>query len=125
MILIGDPIIPCEDVFKISTVEDIKNTKSNSTIIFEFNVDIMTYCKDNKVKYGVMVSSVKEAIYANALGTKYIISDIYTAEKIQKVAQNYMFDSRILAIIEQDAQIEQVALKEIDGVIYKYLIKSI
>lgn len=122
MILIGDPIIPCENIEKISKIEDIKTTKSCSTVIFNFNIDIMTYCKNNSVKYGVMVSSVKEAIYANALWAKYIISDIYTAEKIQKVAQNYMFDSKILALINGSLYIEEVALKEIDGVIYQHLI---
>lgn len=125
MILIGDLIVPYEPIEQIISISGIKKTQPNSTVVYEYNSDIMAYCKDNGVKYGVIVSSIKEAIYANALGAKYIISDICTAEKIQKVAQNYMFDSRILAIIEQDTQIEEVALKEIDGVIYKYLIKSI
>jgi hypothetical protein len=77
------------------------------------------------VKYGVIVSSIKEAIYANALGAKYIISDINTAERIQKVAQNYMFDSRILAIIKDSSLLEEAATKEIDGVVYQNLIENI
>lgn len=125
MILIGDEIIPYETIVKINSIDDIKSTKPNSTLIFDFNVDIMTYCQNNSVKYGVVVSSVKEAIYANALRAKYIISDINMAEKIQKVAQNYMFDSRVLAVIEQDLQIEEVAFVQIDGAIYKCLIENI
>ncbi|QOG13196.1 hypothetical protein [Arcobacter sp. FWKO B] len=122
MILIGDEIIPYEAIYKISTVDDIKNTMPNSTVIFEYNSDLMTYCKNNSVKYGVIVSSLKEAVYANALGAKYIISDIKLASKLQKIAQNYMYDARILAVISDDSQIEDIALQEIDGAIYSYLI---
>lgn len=122
MTVVGDKVIPFENIEKISNIEDIKTTKSSGTVIFDFNTDIMTYCKNNGVKYGIIVSSIKEAIYANALGAKYIISDINTAEKIQKVAQNYMFDSRILAVIKDSSYIEEVASKEIDGVIYQSII---
>lgn len=122
MILIGDEIIPCETIVKINSIDDIKSTKPNSTIIFDFNVDIMTYCKNNSVQYGIIIYSIKEAIYANALKAKYIITDIESSAQVQKIAQNYMFDSRILAIIEQDSQIEEVALAEIDGIIYKKLV---
>ena len=125
MILIGDAIIPYEDVVTISKLEEIKKTRSNSVLLFKFDAEIMAYCKNNSLKYGVIVSSIKEAIYANALMAKYIISDISMAEKVQKIAQNYMFDSRILAIIEQDSQIEDVAFAEIDGAIYKHIIGNI
>jgi uncharacterized protein YrrD len=125
MTVIGDKVIPFENIETISNIEDIKTTKSSGTVIFDFNTDIMTYCKNNSVKYGVIVSSIKEAIYANALGAKYIISDINTAERIQKVAQNYMFDSRILAIIKDSSFLEEAATKEIDGVVYQNLIENI
>lgn len=122
MILIGDEIIPCETIVKINSIDDIKSTKPNTTLIFDFNVDIMTYCKNNSVQYASVVYSIKEAIYANALKAKYIITDMELSAQVQKIAQNYMFDSRILAIIEQDSKIEEVALAEIDGVIYKKLV---
>lgn len=122
MILIGDEIVSCELICRISKIDDMKSTKPNSTIIFDFNVDIMIYCKNNGLQYAVIASSIKEAIYANALKAKYIIADITLASKVQKVAQNYMFDSRVLAIIEDSDQIEQVALFEIDGVILSHLL---
>jgi hypothetical protein len=122
MILIGDEIVSCELICRISTVNDIKNTMSNATVLFEYNSELMIYCKNNSVQYAVIASSIKEAIYANALKAKYIIADITLASKVQKVAQNYMFDSRVLAIIEDSDQIEQVALFEIDGVILSHLL---
>ena len=44
------------------------------------------------------------------------------AKQIQKIADNYMYDSKILAIIKSNDELENIAKNEIDGVIYKNLI---
>ena len=66
--------------------------------------------------------SIKEAIYANSLNAKYIISEKELAKAIQKIADNYMFDSKILAVIETNDEIEEIAQSEIDGIIYKSIL---
>ncbi len=76
----------------------------------------------NNLSNAVVVSSIKEAIYCNALNSKYIICDKKLAKAIQKIADNYMFDSKVLAIIEDSEEIEKIALNEIDGVIYSNLL---
>ncbi len=119
MIIIGDEFIPYENIATIVSVDDINNTKANSTLIFEFKQNILSYCNENSLGFAVIVDSLKDAIYANALNAKYIISSKDLAIKIQKCADNYMFDARVLSIIENDKEIEEVALLEIDGAIYK------
>ena len=118
MIIIGDKYIPCEDISKIDNIEDIKLTKPNTTVLFDFDKDIMAYCMNNDINYAVIVKSVKESIYANSLNAKYILPPVYFLETIQKMAENYMFDSKILATIKNEDEIENIALKSIDGVIY-------
>ncbi|MCK9161587.1 MAG: hypothetical protein RBQ81_03650 [Arcobacteraceae bacterium] len=118
MILIGDKFIPYEKIEKISNIDDIKYTTPNSTLIFGFDISFMQYCQNNNLAYGVEVHNIKESIYANALSAKYIICKLNIAKTIQTIAQNYMFDSRVLAIIEDSSMIEEVALQEIDGIIY-------
>ena len=122
MILIGDKNIPFEQIKFIYTDTEINNTKSNSTVIFKNNLELMKYCHSNEVAYGVVVSSIKEAIYANALEAKYILAKEELASKLQELATNYLFDSKILAIIKNDDQIENIALKNIDGIIYDELL---
>lgn len=122
MVLIGDKLIPFENISKISIIDDIKHTNSNSTIIFYFQEEILKYCFENELSSAVIVSNIKEAIYANSLNAKYIICNEDLAIKIQKIADNYMFDTRVLAIIENSDEIESVALNEIDGAIYKDLL---
>jgi hypothetical protein len=123
MILIGDKLVPFENISFISNIEEIKKTKANSTIIFYYDNEILLYCYENELASAVIVKSIKEAIYSNNLNTKYIISQKELAIELQKIADNYMYDSKILAIIDSNEEFEQVAKCEIDGIIYRDLIK--
>ena len=122
MLLIGDKLIPFTDIFNISSIDEIKNTKANALISFRYNENILTYSYKNDLDYVVVISSIKEAIYANSLNAKYIVCQKNLAKDIQKIADNYMFDSKILALISTDDEIEEIALNEIDGIIYKNLL---
>ena len=123
MILIGDKLVPFDDIFDISSVEDIKNTKANSIISFRYNESLLTYCFENELKYAVIVRSIKEAIYANSLDAMYIICEKELSKDVQKIADNYMFDSKVLAIIQSNEELEEIAKNEIDGIIYNHLLK--
>lgn len=122
MILIGDKLVPFDELSKVQKIEDIKNTKSNTTLSFGYNEELLKYTYENELNIAVKVDSIKEAIYANALNAKYIIAQKLLAKEIQKVAENYMFDSKILAIIENNDELEEIASFEIDGVIYKSIL---
>jgi hypothetical protein len=118
MIIVGNKYIKCDTFAKIESIDDIKNTPSNSTLIFKYDLEIMNYCFSNKLPYALFISNIKEAVFGNALGAKYLICSDSNATEIQKIAENYMFDSKILVIIEDDEMIESIAKNGIDGVIY-------
>lgn len=120
MIILGDENFSSEKLLKVQNIDDISNTPPNSTIyLASGNVLIQKFCKLNKVNYAVVILSIKEAIYANNLNAKYIICAKDIAASIQKIAENYMFDSKILVEIDSEDEIEWAALNGIDGVIYK------
>jgi hypothetical protein len=123
MILIGDENIKYETIEKIAHRDDISKTSPSSTVLFNFSLEILKYTQANDINSAVVVNSIKEVIYAHNLGAKYIIisrEDILLQS--QKIADNYMFDSKILAVIENSEEIEKNALHEIDGIIYKTLL---
>ena len=122
MIIIGDELIPFEKIEKITTKKDIKSTSSNATVVFGYDKEILKYCMDNDIRSAIKISSIKESVICNALGAKYIIVPNELLEDVQKLAENYMFDAKILAVIECEDEIESVALKGIDGVIYSNLV---
>ena len=124
MILIGDNLIPHKGFSFIDSILDIEHTVANSTLIFNYDENLLLYCRKNALNNAIVVTSITEAIYCNALNSQYIICDKKIAKAIQKVAENYMFDAKILTIIDSNEEIEKVALSEIDGVIYSSLLNK-
>ncbi len=124
MIILGDKNLPYENISFISSIEEIVNTKANSTLLFFYNLELLKYSYENELSSAVIVTSIKDAIYSNNLNAKYIISENDLATQIQKIADNYMYDSKNLVIINSNEEFEQTAKAQIDGAIFKELINQ-
>ncbi|MEA2050984.1 MAG: hypothetical protein U9O56_09675 [Campylobacterota bacterium] len=118
MIIIGDKYIPYNLIEKVTDIESINFTKTNSTISFKFDKEIMSYSMNNNINYIVKITSIKEAIYANSMNASYLICKKNLAKTIQNIAENYLFDTKVLVQIKDEDEIEELALLGIDGVIY-------
>ena len=121
MLIIGHEYIKFEPLYHIESRAAVLNTPSNSTILITFkkeNLDLVTYAQDNFLAFALEISSLQEIIFAHNLGTKYILTPKHLLIQAQKVAENYLFDAKILTIIESDDEIENFALEGIDGVIF-------
>ncbi len=126
MIILGSDFIDYDTLEGIKEIRDINQTSSSSVVVTQYNLETMRYCFENKIPYGVLITTVTQSLFANNLGARYlIIEDHPLAQKIQKIAENYMFDSKVLAIIENDSQIEPLAYNEIDGVLYNTIFKGL
>ena len=123
MIIIGDKLVPFEEMTYIKNIENIKDSKANSIVMFNYDEKMLKYTYENELSSAVIVTSITEAIYCNSLNVKYIISEKHLAIQIQKIADNYMYDSKNLVIINSNEEFEHIAKDEIDGVIYRDLIK--
>jgi hypothetical protein len=123
MIIIGDEFIPYERIEKVEKISHIKLTSPNSTLYFPFSKEMLLFCMENSLACAVNISSIKEAVYANALGAKYILPSREILQAVQKLAENYLFDSKVLALIENEDEIEDLALKNIDGAVFQKIIK--
>jgi len=83
-------------------------------------VDSHTYaqhCQANNIPFSVVVNTLDDAIFANALGAKYIICEEDDALMIQPIAQEYLFDACILVLVHSEKEISKIARGRIDGVI--------
>ena len=119
MIILDPPF--CEEVFeKVKTIEDIKKTKPNSTLIFDYcdsSIEVYNFCKINDIPYGVKINTIKELIFISNLNAKYAFADnIENAKIFQKIANEYLLDTKIILYIDSLDDIEQIALLGIDGV---------
>ena len=66
----------------------------------------------------VYVSDIKELIFVCNIGVKYAVATQDDAPIMQRVMENYLFDTKLLAIIDEEDEIEWAAANEIDGVIF-------
>lgn len=118
MKIFGHTLIQSEIFYSIKKVEDICRTPNNSTVYFKQNLTLAKYCKTNLINYSVEVENIKEAIFFNILNAKFIITSLKLSIELMPIAQNYLFDSEILAKIDNDDSIIEVAKNNVDGVIF-------
>jgi len=119
MIILNDKRFSEERFCNVKNLEEIKNSPNNSTLIFQYSendIPLYQFCKKNGVPYGVKISSIQEFIFIHNLNGKYVfVDDLDLAKTLQKLADNYLSDTKI--IMETSLKkIEKIALLEIDGI---------
>ena len=121
MIIIGHPWIKSSHFCKVFSIEDIKKSKAEDIVLLEPLVDSYSYaqhCQENDIAFAIVVNTLDDAIFANALGAKYIICEEDDALMIHPIAQEYLFDTRILVLIHSEKDISKIARGGVDGVIF-------
>jgi hypothetical protein len=125
MIVLGDDEFGYEDIIYISDAKEILSSPVASTVLIDFSsCDNLQALQNENIGFGLIVDTIKQAIMANRYGAKYIISNKKLSIKLQKIADNYLFDSKIIAIIEKNQELEKSAILGIDGVIFNKIIKN-
>ena len=121
MLIFGHLWIESPLFYQIDTIDDIINTPPNSIVSIDNldkNIELIKHCQKNLIPFCLYINSIKEAIFANSFGAKYIISNKDLAKEIMPIAQNYLFDTRVLAKISDEDEIEEMAKAGVDGVLF-------
>jgi len=121
VLLFGHKFIPSKKFYHVYDVDAVHSTPPSSLIYLEFsesNLDIITYLQENEINFALKVENITQIIYASALNASYIVVEEELAKTAQKIAENYLFDAKILVHIEEEDAIEELALLGVDGVIY-------
>ena len=119
MIIIGHKDIPSAKFVKITKIEDIKLTSSQDILFVEFNVDLIKYIKSNDLKCAVKIDNINDLMIVNSLEVDYCISMKKDIIIFVKIAQDYMFDMKILLNGSDEDDISWCAINGIDGIITK------
>jgi len=128
MLFFGHRFLESPQFYHVNSIEAITNTPPSSTLYLEFceeNLDIVKHLNTNEISYALSISSIKELMYASALGACYIIVEKELAKSTQEIAETYLFDAKILVSIENEEEIEAFAQLGIDGVIFSNAIIKI
>ncbi len=128
MLILGHRFLPGESLYHTLSIDSINNTPPSSVIYLEFsegNLDIIQYARSNHIDFTLSVTDITQLLYASALEAKYILVPKEMAKTAQNIAENYLFDAKILVNIHEDEEIEEMALLGIDGVIFSNAIIKI
>lgn len=119
MLIFGHPLINMQ---KFSHYENIF-IKTNVNC-FEYDESVVENAKDEKVDFGIFVKNEEEILLSNALGAKYIlIRDENLAKIASKMAEFYMFDSKILFLVDTlKNNLKKAYELNVDGVCLKSFI---
>lgn len=121
MLLYGHRFIPSVSFYHVLDIDSITNTPPSSIIHVDFsenNLDIINHAKVNQMTLSISCQTISEIIYASSLEASYIIVKKELAQKANKLANDYLFDAKILVLIEEESEIEDLALLGVDGVIF-------
>jgi len=128
MLLYGHRFIPSESFYHVLDIDSIKNTPPSSVVHIEFceeNLDIIEHTKMNQVRSSICCQTITELIYASSLGATFIVIHPDLCKNAIKVANDYLFDAKILVLIQDENEIEGLALTGVDGVIFSNAIVKI
>jgi hypothetical protein len=121
MLIFGHPWVESSRFVKVFSVEEIERSAPGDVLLLEplnVSIELVKHCRAHELPFAVTVSSIREPIFANALDAAYIIAEHEQAISIQKIADEYLFDTRVLVLIENEKRIETMARFSIDGVIF-------
>lgn len=121
MYIFGHRFIENENFYHIQSVDAIENTPPSCVVYIEFseqNIDIIKHMQLNQLPFALGAEDITQIIYASSLGASYIMVTRSLAKNAQSLANNYLFDAKILIHIEEEDEIENLALLGVDGVIF-------
>ena len=128
MLLFGHRFIAYQPFYHIEEIDAIDQTPPNSTLFVMFhesNLDIITHLQKHQLPFALEVSTLTELIYAHNLGAQYILVSPTLSKSAQDIAENYLFDAKILCRLESDEMLEEKIIEGIDGVIFSEAILKV
>jgi hypothetical protein len=121
MLLFGHRFIDSPRFYHIDDVNAIAHTPANAMLYIVFsetNLDIISHCRENSLRFALEVANLREVIYGENLGAAFIVVEEDLAKTAQKTAETYLFDAKILCRIDEEEMIEEIAQQGIDGVLF-------
>jgi len=128
MMIVGHPWVASPTFKKVFVQEEIGQLQAEEIVLLEplpESIKLAQYCQQNTIPFAVTVNAVRYALIANALGAAYIVCQQEDAMEIQPIAERYLFDTKILVLVEDEKEIERMARFSIDGVIFPQAIRQV
>ena len=112
-----DPAIDAvKTVVHAATAEEVKATPAGSLVVMPFDRSALSFYKTAGIPLAIRVGSVKEYLLIMGTGATYALASKALAPALQKIAEEYLSDTKVIVEIENEDQIPWAAARGIDGV---------
>jgi fructose-bisphosphate aldolase class 1 len=121
VLIFEDSYIEEAKFVKVSNIEDINKTSPKDILLlqeFKEPYQLAKYCQQNSLSYAIEASSILDAIYASNLGASYVVASLDLAKSLQELANEYLWDMKVLATVDTKEELIGVAKAFIDGAIF-------
>ncbi|MBF7045669.1 hypothetical protein IY974_03720 [Campylobacter volucris] len=116
MLIFGHELINMQKFFHYQDGDFAKD----SINCFKFDEENIKKAKKENIEFAIFVQNEDELILSNALEAKYaLIEDKNLAKIASKLAEFYMFDMKILFLVDEIKNLNQYYKLKIDGVCLK------
>lgn len=122
MLIFGHKLIEKPEFYWLTRAE----FKQNAVNCFIYDESLIQKAQKAGVKFGILAQNADEILLANALKAEFILLENENlAKKASKMAEFYLFDSKILLITNSLEKLEKAYKMGVDGVILKELLQEI
>lgn len=126
MLIFGHKLLQTQKFFKISKnqIKDLKD--ENSTLCFHYDEDLIKIAQKKNLPFSIFIKNKDEIFLSHAFGASFLLfEDENLAQFGAKVAEFYLFDSKILLLVSHLKNLEKAYDMGVDGVILKEYIKQL
>ena len=126
MLIFGHKLIQSFNFKQISSENELKSDDKkdeNNVFCFKYNENFIKFCLEKGFKFAILAQNENEILLANALKASFILlKDESLAKKASKMAEFYLFDSKILLLEPHLKELEKAYKLGVDGVLLKNLL---
>ena len=121
MLIFGSEYIESSKFVKVVNEQDIEQTTPKDILLlsdFTPPYNLAKYCQKNELAFAIEAKNILDAIYANSFDASFVIADFKLAKELQTIANEYLWDMKVLAKVTKESDLEIVAKAFIDGAIF-------
>ncbi|PID47005.1 MAG: hypothetical protein CR967_05985 [Proteobacteria bacterium] len=114
MQILGHDLIAYKPLHSVSSIEEISQSPEENTLLFEYKPELIKYAKNHNKSFALHIFNQEEAIIGNGSGAKILICPLKIAQKVQEIAEYYLFDAKVAILINSEEEISLAIAKKVD-----------
>lgn len=121
MLIFGHELIQGFDFRQILSIDELKGDvkqDEKSVFCFKYDESFIKLCLEKDFKFAILAQNENEILLANAIKASFILfKDESLAQKASKMAEFYLFDSKVLLLVPDLQELEKAYKLGVDGVL--------